>query len=218
MTATIADVAERAGVSTATVSRVLAGVGRARPETQARVLEAARDLGYRPSEVARSLKRRSTQTLGLIITDIENPYFPQLVRAVEDAARAAGYSVLLCNAADDPEREASYLDLRGVDLVVLSACETALGKAESGEGVLGLVQGFQMAGARCVVASLWRVEDEPTRMLMERFYDEALRKENPPPPAEALRRASLWLRSQKGAGGRSFAAPKYWAAFVCYGK
>jgi LacI family transcriptional regulator len=124
MTATIADVAAKAGVSTATVSRVLAGVGRARPETQARVLEAARDLDYRPSEVARSLKRRSTQTLGLIITDIENPYFPQLVRSVEDAARAAGYSVLLCNAADDPEREAFYLDLlveRRVDGLVIAA-------------------------------------------------------------------------------------------------
>jgi LacI family transcriptional regulator len=124
MTTTIADVAARAGVSTATVSRVLAGLGRARPETRARVLEAARDLDYRPSEVARSLKRRSTQTLGLIITDIENPYFPQLVRSVEDAARAAGYSVLLCNAADDPEREASYLDLlvdRRVDGLVIAA-------------------------------------------------------------------------------------------------
>ena len=124
MTATIADVAERAGVSTATVSRVLAGVGRARPETQARVLEAARQLDYRPSEVARSLKRRSTQTLGLIITDIENPYFPQLVRSVEDAARAAGFSVLLCNAADDPDREASYLDLlvdRRVDGLIVAA-------------------------------------------------------------------------------------------------
>jgi len=124
MTATIADVATRAGVSTATVSRVLAGVGRARPETQARVLEAARALDYRPSEVARSLKRRSTQTLGLIITDIENPYFPQLVRAVEDAARASGYSVLLCNAADDPEREASYLELladRRVDGLIIAA-------------------------------------------------------------------------------------------------
>ena len=124
MTATIADVAARAGVSTATVSRVLAGVGRARPETQARVLEAARALDYRPSEVARSLKRRSTQTLGLIITDIENPYFPQLVRSVEDAARASGFSVLLCNAADDPEREASYLDLladRRVDGLIIAA-------------------------------------------------------------------------------------------------
>jgi LacI family transcriptional regulator len=124
MTTTIADVAAKAGVSTATVSRVLAGVGRARAETRARVLEAARELDYRPSEVARSLKRRSTQTLGLIITDIENPFFPQLVRSVEDAARAAGYSVLLCNAAEDPEREASYLDLlveRRVDGLVIAA-------------------------------------------------------------------------------------------------
>jgi LacI family transcriptional regulator len=133
MTATIADVAEKAGVSTATVSRVLAGVGRARPETQARVLEAARELDYRPSEVARSLKRRSTQTLGLIITDIENPYFPELVRAVEDAARAAGFSVLLCNAADDPEREASYLDLlvdRRVDGLIIAASSLGVRQGE----------------------------------------------------------------------------------------
>jgi LacI family transcriptional regulator len=124
MTVTIADVAARAGVSTATVSRVLSGLGRASEATQARVLEAARDLGYRPSEVARSLKRRSTQTIGLIITDIENPYFPQLVRSVEDAARAAGYTVLLCNAADDPDREAAYLELladRRVDGLVIAA-------------------------------------------------------------------------------------------------
>ena len=124
MTATIADVAAMAGVSTATVSRVLAGVGRARPETRTRVLDAARALDYRPSEVARSLKRRTTQTLGLVITDIENPYFPQLVRSVEDAARGSGFSVLLCNAADDPEREASYLDLlvdRRVDGLIIAA-------------------------------------------------------------------------------------------------
>jgi LacI family transcriptional regulator len=123
MTATIGDVAHRAGVSTATVSRVLAGLGRARPETRARVLDAARELGYRPSGVARSLKLRTTQTLGLIITDIENPFFPQLVRAVEDVAREHGFALLLCNAADDPDREASYLDLlvdRRVDGVVIA--------------------------------------------------------------------------------------------------
>jgi len=133
MTATIADVAARAGVSTATVSRVLSGLGGASTETQGRVLEAARELEYRPSEVARSLKRRSTQTLGLVITDIENPYFPELVRAVEDAARALGYTVLLCNAADDPEREAAYLDLladRRVDGLIIASSSLGVRHAE----------------------------------------------------------------------------------------
>ena len=124
MATTIGDVARKARVSTATVSRVLAGHGRARPETRDRVFEAARELGYRPSGVARSLRQRATRTLGLIVTDIENPFFPQLVRAVEDAARDLGYAILLCNAADDPEREAGYLDLlvdRWVDGVVIAA-------------------------------------------------------------------------------------------------
>lgn len=124
MATTIGDVARRARVSTATVSRVLAGHGRARPETRERVFAAARDLGYRPSGVARSLRQRATRTLGLIVTDIENPFFPQLVRAVEDAARDLGYAILLCNADDDPEREAAYLELlvdRWVDGVVIAA-------------------------------------------------------------------------------------------------
>ncbi len=124
MVATIADVARRANVSTATVSRVLAGLGHARPETRERILAAARELDYRPSGVARSLQRRSTRTFGLIVTDIENPYFPELVRAVEDAARAEGYTILLCNAADDPERESGYLDLlveRRVDGLIIAA-------------------------------------------------------------------------------------------------
>jgi LacI family transcriptional regulator, galactose operon repressor len=124
MTATIADVAAQAGVSTATVSRVMNATGRASPATRERVRAAALDLGYRPSGIARSLKLRATRTLGLIITDIENPYFPALVRAVEDAARTQGYAILLCNAADDPEREIGYLDLlveRRVDGVVIAA-------------------------------------------------------------------------------------------------
>ncbi len=124
MPTTIGDVARRAGVSTATVSRVLTGQGRARPETRDRVIAAARDLGYRPSGVARSLRQRATRTIGLIVTDIENPFFPQLVRAVEDAARELGYAILLCNADDDPERESGYLELlvdRWVDGVVIAA-------------------------------------------------------------------------------------------------
>jgi CHAT domain-containing protein len=114
--------------------------------------------------------------------------------------------------------EASRLDLDGAALVTLSACETARGQAESGEGVLGLVRAFGMAGAERVVGSLWRVDDEATRVLMERFYGAMLREKNPLAPADALREAALEVRAARGSDGRSFAAPRIWAAFVCYGR
>jgi LacI family transcriptional regulator len=121
--ATISDVARRAGVSTATVSRVLSGVGRASPATRARVVASAGELGYRPSGIARALKRQSSRTIGLLVTDIQNPYFPEIVRAVEDAALDRDFAVLLCTGDDDPEREAAYLDLladRRVDGIVVA--------------------------------------------------------------------------------------------------
>lgn len=125
---TIRDVASRAGVSTATVSRALRGGAGVDPSTRKRVQDAARELRYRPSGVARSLKLRSTQTIGLIVTDIENPYFPQLVRAVEDAARERGYSVILANGKRDVAREIQSLELlagRQVDgLLIASAALT----------------------------------------------------------------------------------------------
>ncbi len=128
MAATIADVAHRAGVSTATVSRVLSGAAPAREATRTRVLEAAEALGYRPSGLGRALKRRATLTIGLLVTDIGNPFFPQIVRAVEDEAHARGYGVVLGNASDDPDRELAYIDLlldRRVDgLIVASSRAT----------------------------------------------------------------------------------------------
>ncbi len=122
-TPTIHDVARAAGVSTATVSRVMSGIGGARPETRGRVLAAVAALGYRPSAVARSLKRRSTRTIGLLLTDIANPYFPELVRAIEDSALERDYALLLCTGAEDPDREAAYLELlieRRVDGIIVA--------------------------------------------------------------------------------------------------
>ena len=123
-TTTIRDVAERAGVSTVTVSRVISGTTRVKPATRAGVMAAVAALGYRPSGVARSLKLRSTRTIGLVVTDIANPYFPKIVRAVEDAAFERGHTVLLCDGADDPLREEAYLDLlieRRVDGIVIAS-------------------------------------------------------------------------------------------------
>ena len=122
MGATIDDVAARSGVSTATVSRVLSGSVPARPETRERVLAAARELDYRPSGIARALKRQETRTLGLVVTDITNPFYPQLVRAVEAAAHERGYGIVLANGGNEPARELEHLDLlveRRVDGIVI---------------------------------------------------------------------------------------------------
>lgn len=121
---TIHDVAARAGVSIATVSRVLAGNPTVRLDYQERVFAAAAAVGYRPSHVARSLRLRSTNSLGLIVTDILNPFFPELVRSIEDRARELGYALVLCNGAEDPEREAAYLDVlldRQVDGIIIAS-------------------------------------------------------------------------------------------------
>ena len=96
----------------------------ARPETRERVLAAARELDYRPSGVARALKRRETRTLGLLVTDITNPFYPQIVRAVEEAAHARGYGIVLANGGDDAARELEHLDLlveRRVDGIVIAS-------------------------------------------------------------------------------------------------
>lgn len=109
--ATVRDVAKAAGVSISTVSRVMSGHGDVSPETVAAVTAAADRLSYRPSAVARSLRLRRTGLIGLVITDIENPFFPSLVRAVDDAARAMGSTLLLGNSSGDHERETAFLDL-----------------------------------------------------------------------------------------------------------
>jgi LacI family fructose operon transcriptional repressor len=107
----IKDVANAAGVSTATVSRVLANKPHVRQEVKARVMKVVKALNYRPNRVARSLRSRQSSIIGLIVSDIENPFFQQVGRAVEDAAHEQGYSVMLCNNDEDPEKEQRYLHL-----------------------------------------------------------------------------------------------------------
>ncbi len=109
--ASIKDVAEAAGVSTATVSRVLSNGLHVRPQVRERVMAAVEQLRYRPNLVARSLRAQHTTTIGLIVSDIRNPFFSSISRAVEDTAHAQGYSVVLCNTDENPEKEAIYLNL-----------------------------------------------------------------------------------------------------------
>ncbi|MGW1910791.1 LacI family DNA-binding transcriptional regulator [Streptomyces sp. NPDC002076] len=101
--ASIKDVAAEAGVSVATVSRVLNAHPSVSADARTRVLAAVEALGYRPNAVARSLRTDQTRTLGLVISDVLNPYFTELARSVEEEARALGYSVIIGNADEQPE-------------------------------------------------------------------------------------------------------------------
>jgi LacI family transcriptional regulator, fructose operon transcriptional repressor len=113
----IKDVAAAAGVSTATVSRVLSDHPHVRPELRARVMTAVAELEYRPNQVARSLRAQRTNAIGLILSDISNPFFAEISRAVEDVAYEHGFSVMLCNTDENQEREALYLDLMRAEQV-----------------------------------------------------------------------------------------------------
>jgi CHAT domain-containing protein len=99
----------------------------------------------------------------------------------------------------------------GADLVTLSACQTAMGKDVSGEGLIGLTRGFMFAGAPRVVASVWRVRDRATSELMRRFYDGMLTRRLP--AAAALRAAQVSMLKEP-----RWAAPHYWAGFVLHGE
>jgi len=107
--ATIRDVAERAGVSVATVSHVINGTRKVAPETEARVRRAMEELGYQPNAIAQSLRKRTTYAIGILVSDITNPFFATLVRGAEDAALEAGYSVIVCNSDEDPQKEDMYI-------------------------------------------------------------------------------------------------------------
>ena len=121
----IYDVAREAKVSVFTVSAVINESVPVSAPLRRRVEVAIRKLNYRPNLLARSLAKRQTHTLGMVVTDIANPFFPAIVRAAEDAAQKAGYSMLLCNSDDKADKEALYLELlisKRVDGIIL--CKT----------------------------------------------------------------------------------------------
>ena len=109
---TIKDVAKHANVSITTVSRVLNQTEHAvNSETRERVLKAIKELGFYPNAMARGLHLKETKTIGLIVQDISNPYYPSIVRGVEDAAQELGYTVILANAYRSRERTTNYLNV-----------------------------------------------------------------------------------------------------------
>ena len=138
---TMKQIAERAQVSLGTVSHVINHTAPVRERLRLRVLEAIRSLGYQPSQLARGLRRNSTNMLGMVIPDITNPFFPGVVRGVEDFAFKASFRVVLCNTDNDPAKEKAYLDelrsYRPAGLLVIPAAESNL-SAELGATPTGV--------------------------------------------------------------------------------
>ena len=108
---TIRDVAAAAGFSVNTVSRALNDKPDVSADTKARVLEAAHRLGYRPNKLARGLRSNKTQTIGVIVTDIANPFFAAVVKGIEHSVRDQGWSIILGNTEENPDREIELVQL-----------------------------------------------------------------------------------------------------------
>lgn len=126
-TPTMADVARAAGLSIATVSRVLSGRASVAPDYRARVVAAVAALGYRPNRLARNLRRNSTDMIGIVISDIENAHFSEMTHVAEEEAYRRGYRVLLCNTDESGEKQASYLQMLAAERplgVILSPCDS----------------------------------------------------------------------------------------------
>lgn len=124
---TIVEVAKRAGVSLTTVSRVLNGNYPVKEATAERVRSAIRELQYEPNAVARSMKSNRTWLIGMVVPDISNPFFTQMVKGVERATEKLGYSILVVSTYERPEKEHSIIRLlaqRRVDALILSTCQT----------------------------------------------------------------------------------------------
>lgn len=132
---TIRDVGRTAGVSPATVGRVIGGYGHVSDATRQRVLKAIQKLDYHPNGIAQGLKGKQRKTIGLIVSDICNPFFGTIARAAEDTVVKHGYNLIICNTDDDIQKESSYLrtlaEKRVDGVLACTACEVNKKVAQS---------------------------------------------------------------------------------------
>jgi DNA-binding LacI/PurR family transcriptional regulator len=172
---TILDVAEHAGVSIATVSRVLADKkGKVSDAVRQTVLASVRALGYRPNRQARTFRTKRTQLIGLTISDIENPFYTGIVRAVEDIAYAHQYSLLLCNTDEDLAKERFYLEfmceerVAGVIASPTSESETSLQPLiDAGIPVVAIDRQSRLTPVDCVMVDNVASASMLTRHMLE---------------------------------------------------
>ena len=126
MAVTIRDVARQAQVSVSTVSRALSAPGLVKEATRQRVLDVVRGLGYQPNRAARSLITGRTGNLGIVVPDLENPFYPAVLRGVQTRAGEAGTSVFFCDSREDPETEAELVRTMAAQVDGVVLCSTTL--------------------------------------------------------------------------------------------
>jgi LacI family transcriptional regulator len=122
---TIKQVAEKVGVSTATISRVLNGHGYVSPETRRIVLEAVEELNYQPNRAARNLRRQVAQIIGMVVSDLQNPFFTSVIQGIEGVIEENGFTLLLSNSDEDPRREDRQLrtlEAERVSGIIIAPC------------------------------------------------------------------------------------------------
>jgi LacI family transcriptional regulator len=198
---TIKEVAQQARVSVGTVSNVVSGAVPVSKKLKDRVLDVIQQLDYRPDHVARSLKLRHTRTVGLVISDITDPFFTQVMRGAEDAAWSANYILITFNSDDQPEREQLVLDalrsrrVDGILLVAATGTDPARIRAiqESGTPVVCLDRELSGAGLDCVVVNNFRAARECVRHLRSQGYDK-IGLLNGDPAASVARDRSMGYR------------------------
>jgi LacI family transcriptional regulator len=205
---TVKEVAEAAGVSVATVSRVLNHQPRVDPGRRDRVLEAIARLGYRRDAVARNLRRRSTRVWGLIISDIQNPFFTALVRGVQDRAEREGYAVILLNTDEDTGREWRCLELMaeeraaGVLIAPVSESESAFRPLlDPGTPVVLIDRGLASGQEDLVRIDNERGAYEGARHLLEQGYRRVACISGPMRATTGRTRYEGYRRALEEAGG-----------------
>jgi len=140
---TISDVAAAAGVSVATVSRVINGNANVSPETLAKVTKAIQDLNYRPNLLGRDLRRTKSERVLVLLPNISNPFYSEIVKGIEDVANRNGYSIMLCNTDSDIKREKKYVKMlktRLADGAILMASEMSCEELTELSKELSIVQ------------------------------------------------------------------------------
>lgn len=171
---TVADVAHEAGVSKATAARVLGGYGTVSERVRALVIAAARSLDYRPNELARSMTTGRSGTIGVVVGDIENPFFSLAVRGITDVARQAGFTVILINSGEDVTAEKAAIRTllaKRVDGLIVSPSKESdvehLGQAtRSGVPLALLDRGGQALDVDTVIADDRHAAERITRQLI----------------------------------------------------